>query len=126
MTVINPPYMDRKRTIDSIVTQNDKDYRQKQNTLAYLYPFVWYALYILIFSLTFLMKIISRPSYVKIIVSGGLLYMIRVVYLLYQYKQRQGFSKKMVSWGNDNLRENIRHIIPDDYFKCPADCKLKT
>ena len=109
--------------MDSLIRINQNTYKEKVKKIKYLHPLIYYSIYILIFSIVFSFGVISTNKFIGIITVGGILYFFKVIYLFYYVKDSAPFSEKVSKWSNDNMRKHVRRVIPDDYFKCPAECK---
>jgi hypothetical protein len=109
----------------SIININEKSFENKNKKIIYLIPLVYYVCIMFIVTFLYVMGIISKNIYICLIIFGGILYFIRVVYILYTDQSEPSFIKKTNKWANDNLSKRLRDIIPDKYFKCPKDCRRK-
>lgn len=111
--------------MDRVIEINENDYDKKVRTSAYVYNFFLFCLYTLVFTLVRAFRLISGSTYSYIVGGGFVIYLLKTMMDIYYNRREQQFRDKLYGQSQDELRRRIRQIIPEDLFRCPADCQLK-
>ena len=114
--------MTNSNSYKSLININNREFENKNKTIIYLTPLIYYVGIMFLATFLYVMQIISSNIYIYILVFGCVLYIMRVIYILYTHRS---FTQKTRQWTKETLSKRLRDVIPEQYFKCPRECQAK-
>ena len=78
--------MTNSNSYKSLININNREFENKNKTIIYLTPLIYYVGIMFLATFLYVMQIISSNIYIYILVFGCVLYIMRVIYILYTHR----------------------------------------